>query len=71
MSYSRSHYRLLSNGGPDTPALIDARVKLTAAGEQVGRECRERFNPITAANIDQALEWQAARLRELRAAGGF
>jgi hypothetical protein len=66
VSYSRRHYRLIANGGPDTAAVIAERIRAREISEQVDRERDARFGAITAENADAVIKWQAARLAELR-----
>jgi len=66
VSYSSRHYRLIANGGPDTAGAVAERIRAREISEQVDRERDTRFGAITAENADTVIEWQAARLAELR-----
>lgn len=63
--YSAAHYRRLANGGPDTPEQVQERIRYRAASEQAIAETREKFSPMTSENALEAIEWQAARIKEL------
>jgi len=56
----------LAHGNPDAADAAAERVRLTAAGKQANAEMMARFAPLTAANVQEALDWQATRIRELQ-----
>ena len=64
--YSQKHYRLLSNGDPDTAESIRARRADLALLARVREELAERYPSITIGNAAEALEWQERRIAELR-----
>lgn len=68
--YSRKHYRLLSNGDPDTAESIRARKAALALLARVREELAERYPSITIGNAAEALKWQEHRIAELRSAIG-
>jgi len=70
MHYSRGHYRLLSNGDPDTTESIRARTAALALLARVREELAERYPSITIGNAAEALEWRERRIAELRSAIG-
>jgi hypothetical protein len=73
VSYSRAHYRRLSNGDKDTPETIAERVRIRAAAQQAVAERESRWPNLAAENAAEAIAWQEARIRELSApppAGG-
>lgn len=68
--YSREHYRRLSNGGPETPEQVAARLAWYRVCEQACAEMTERFGPLTPENALAADEWRRARVKELTALDG-
>lgn len=64
---SPRHYRLLNNGGPDTPEQVAERLAHRRACDRLHAERIEKYPTITAANVDEVLAWQRARLEELKA----
>ena len=69
--YSKRHYRLLSNGGPDTEGAVAERVARRKAGEQAHKEMLAQFSPLTGENASEAIEWQEKRMKELMKEAGF
>lgn len=63
--YSRRHFQRLSNGGLDTSAQVEERIRHRTACEQAHRETMEKFGGFTPENAREAAAWQAARIREL------
>lgn len=64
--YSKRHYRLVSPPD-DTPAEIAERNRHQDALRRARDETAAKFPQITAANVDEALAFQDARIRELTA----
>lgn len=56
---------------PDTPTEREQRFALNALFEQVRGEIRARWPEITAENASAALDWQEARISELRRERGL
>lgn len=63
--YSKKHYRLLSNGYPDTAETIERRKQLRRISEQVQLEMEQKYPVLNTDNIQEALLWQEIRIREL------
>jgi hypothetical protein len=55
----RNHQR------PDNADTVAERLRYRAAHAQASAEMLERFHPIDLANAEAAMEWRAARVREL------
>lgn len=69
--YSKRHYQLLHNGGPDTGNEVAWRIARRKAGEQAHQECLAKFGAFTTENAWEAIKWQEARITELMKLAGF
>jgi len=58
----------LRNQRADTPAEIAERIRYETIRKQVCAERRKQYPVVTDANFDDAVNWQDARLAELRSA---
>lgn len=67
MSFSKRHYRLLANGGPDTANAKAERIRHRAHCDKAHNETMELFAPLTPENVAAALAWQERRIKELDA----
>lgn len=56
---------MMSDTASETAERALERARARKAGEQANAEMMTRFAPLTGDNVGEALEWQAARLREL------
>lgn len=61
---SRFH-RSLFAAADNSEAAAAERRRHQVIGEQANREMMERFAPLSADNVKDALDWQAARIAEL------
>jgi hypothetical protein len=52
---------------PDPPGAVAERIANRAACERAHREMMERFGAITAENAREAIDWQEARISEIKA----
>lgn len=71
MAHSKAHYRFVS---PPKETKAEAQIngavrfRLRVIGRQAHNEMIEQFSPLTASNAQDALDWQEARIQELRKA---
>ena len=63
--YSRGHYRMFRDTGPDSPEVVAERIKRRKVGEQVNAERLVKFPTLTPENWQEAIDWQEARIKEL------
>jgi alkanesulfonate monooxygenase SsuD/methylene tetrahydromethanopterin reductase-like flavin-dependent oxidoreductase (luciferase family) len=66
-NFSRRHYRLLSNGGPDTTEQVAERKQYREACERARAETAARFQVLTADNVREALAFQEMRIKQIEA----
>lgn len=60
-------HRSIGRERTDTQADVDHRIAARAAGERAVREREAKFPTLGAENVQEAMDWQEARLRELMA----
>lgn len=59
-------HRMIGRTHTDTTADVIERIVNRAAGEMANREMMTKFAPLTAENAGDAMEWQAARIKDLK-----